>query len=256
MREAAIALVETAYDVDHDLETWIARVANAVARVDESGIVVHLWRLGARPFATHFAPCGLARFDPATFQALEPAVYDMAPVERVAGMVGINARIDAGHGLLIWLAGTAHDTPVWTRLAPQLGAALHLHERLHAAPARIDRSRGRLERVDPDEAVELWHALARGEWSLVDRQDTDGRRLVVAHRRGHSAATGVLSPREAEVAALLAEGHSDKLIAYELGLAPSTVANVLSRACEKLGATSSIELVQLVRGKRRRLRGQ
>lgn len=45
-----------------------------------------------------------------------------------------------------------------------------------------------------------------------------------------------MSPREEQVLAHAALGHSNKLIAYELGLAHSTVRVLLARASAKLGA--------------------
>ena len=42
----------------------------------------------------------------------------------------------------------------------------------------------------------------------------------------------------------LAQGHANKLIGYELGLSPSTVAMHLSNASAKLGAKSRVELVR------------
>ena len=47
-----------------------------------------------------------------------------------------------------------------------------------------------------------------------------------------------LTARERQVAKLAAVGQSNKAIAYELGVAPSTVAVLLGRAAVKLGTTS------------------
>ena len=56
-----------------------------------------------------------------------------------------------------------------------------------------------------------------------------------------------LSRRELQVARAAALGHSDKLIAYELGLAASTVARLLSRARIKLGVKTRLELIAKLR---------
>jgi len=53
----------------------------------------------------------------------------------------------------------------------------------------------------------------------------------------------VLSGRERQVLELAALRRSNKLIAYELGLAHATVRVLLSRAASKLGATSRAALV-------------
>jgi hypothetical protein len=53
-------------------------------------------------------------------------------------------------------------------------------EVIREAARRLDRARGRLRKRDPEEALEIWHGLVRGRWSLVDWFDTDGRRFVLA----------------------------------------------------------------------------
>jgi DNA-binding NarL/FixJ family response regulator len=51
-----------------------------------------------------------------------------------------------------------------------------------------------------------------------------------------------LTPREVEVLALLAMGHSDGEIALALAMSPKTVSVHVGRAKEKLGATSRVDL--------------
>jgi DNA-binding NarL/FixJ family response regulator len=100
----------------------------------------------------------------------------------------------------------------------------------------IERARGPLRRSDPDEAVDVWRGLIAGRWSLVDHFDSDGRRYIVAHRNDPATPDPrALTERERQVAAYAALGQSNKLIAYELGLSPSTVGVLLARARAKLG---------------------
>ena len=54
-----------------------------------------------------------------------------------------------------------------------------------------------------------------------------------------------LTPREADVATLVAKGMSNRKVATELGLQESTVRNVLSRSYTKLGIASRAELIVL-----------
>jgi DNA-binding NarL/FixJ family response regulator len=98
-------------------------------------------------------------------------------------------------------------------------------------------------RRDPDAALDLWEALVRGRWSLVDHFESDGRRYVVAHRNepGGDDPRG-LSTRERDVAELVGRGYAPKEIAYALGLSRSTVDNALGRARRKLGIGSLAEL--------------
>jgi DNA-binding CsgD family transcriptional regulator len=119
---------------------------------------------------------------------------------------------------------------------------------LREAVLRGERARRRL-RADENEALALWQALVDGRWSLVERFESDGRRYLVARED----AIGVrdprgLTPRERQVAALAALGHSHKLIAYELGLSRPSVSASLGSAMRKLGAETQAELLAWVRG--------
>ncbi len=114
------------------------------------------------------------------------------------------------------------------------------------ATARLDRARRR--ETDSRNAVELWTALVSGRWSIVDRFDTDGRRFFLAWRNDPAVPTSrELTPRELQVASYAALGHSNKLIAYSLGLSESTVATHLTTARTKLGLRTRLELIELVR---------
>jgi len=115
---------------------------------------------------------------------------------------------------------------------------------LREAVVAVDRTRGRLRREAPDEAVAEWKGLAGGRWTLVDRFDRDGRRYVVARRNEpHAPAIEGLSERERQVVAFARLGHQNKLIAYELGIAISTVGVLLSRAMAKLGVRNRKALI-------------
>jgi DNA-binding CsgD family transcriptional regulator len=121
---------------------------------------------------------------------------------------------------------------------------------LKDAAKAMARARGSSRHADPPGAVEAWKALVSGRWTLLDHFDHDGKRYIVAVRNDPQVASvGELSPREAQVVAYAAQGHSNKLIAYELGIAPSTVAMHLSTAGAKLGAKSRVELIRVWRSK-------
>lgn len=105
---------------------------------------------------------------------------------------------------------------------------------------------------DPAAALAAWRALTAGEWTVLDQFDEDGRRYYIARPNAAVGPTlGDLSERELQVAHALALGHSNKLIAYELGLHPSTVSQHIASAARKLGVSNRIELVRRLR---RRLR--
>ena len=174
------------------------------------------------------------------------------------------------------------DVKTWVRVAAHLAAGLRLRRRAHvdvddadavltpsgrvehaAARAKsraareglsnaarsMDKARSR-NRTKPELAVESWRALVAGEWSLVDHFDHDGRRYLVA--RNNTPLAGApgdapLSQRQQQVVTLAAVGHSNKLIAYELGLGVSTVGGYLTSAALKLGAGSRVELIRAAR---------
>jgi DNA-binding NarL/FixJ family response regulator len=84
-------------------------------------------------------------------------------------------------------------------------------------------------------------------FNVVDEFDRDGQRFVLV-RRSLDCTTGfaALTEREREIAALAGAGLSNKYIAYELGLADSTVRVLMARACAKLDAATRRELVARV----------
>lgn len=110
--------------------------------------------------------------------------------------------------------------------------------------------RTKKRREDPA-AVGEWKALVDARWSLVDHVDTDGKRMITAQRNESVAAGSAgLSHREEQVLGYAALGHSNKLIAYELGLAHSTVRVLLARAAAKLGARGREQTLAKFRGGR------
>ncbi len=132
--------------------------------------------------------------------------------------------------------GRAHDLS---------GAARHetARDALRTAVAAIHRARSGAGRSDPDDALARWQALVCGRWSLVDRFDSDGKRLVVAvPNEPTTLDPRGLTRREAQVAELVGTGRSTKEIAYDLGLSLSTITMAATRAARKLGLSSRAEL--------------
>jgi hypothetical protein len=107
-------------------------------------------------------------------------------------------------------------------------------EALRDALVRIDQARA--ERDDAEHSVDLWRGLVAGRWSLVEHFERDGRRYFLAQKNDPVVASdSALSQREKQVVRYTELGHSNKLIAYELGLSASTVSTILARARSKLG---------------------
>ncbi|NUO52487.1 MAG: helix-turn-helix transcriptional regulator [Polyangiaceae bacterium] len=114
---------------------------------------------------------------------------------------------------------------------------------LREAVGAIEGARGKMRRRDPDGAVSSWRGMVNAKWSLVDHFDRDGKRYVVA-RENHAQTPRPreLSLRERQVVAYAALGHTNKLIAYELGISASSVGVLLWRAAKKLGVESRKDL--------------
>lgn len=113
------------------------------------------------------------------------------------------------------------------------------------AVAQVERARGALRRTDPEEALALWQGLVDGRWSLVDTVEADGRRFILARRNEPRVSDPkALTSRERQVLAYVAMGHSNKFVAYQLGLSTTTVATHLERGRRKLGAGSRRELIE------------
>jgi len=121
---------------------------------------------------------------------------------------------------------------------------------LRARVLDIERARAAAQRStesEAEKALARWKALLAGEYTLVDRFESDGRRYVVACENAPKVRDPRgLTQREAVVAALVMRGHADKLIAYELGIAEGTVAALASRVMKKLGARSRAGLARLL----------
>ncbi len=128
--------------------------------------------------------------------------------------------------------------------AERTASSRNIRESLREAALRIDRARCR-SRMSPDAALSTWEGLVSGRWSLIDQFDSDGRRYYIARRNDPALERPrPLSLRERQVLAYAALGRRNKEIAYELGLAPSTVSTHLTNAMRRLGITSRAGLAR------------
>jgi DNA-binding CsgD family transcriptional regulator len=118
---------------------------------------------------------------------------------------------------------------------------------LRRAVRLLEKSRGPMRRTEPDRSLAGWKALVGGRWSLVDEIESDGRRYILARENAPLApGPNSLTPREKQVIGYAKLGHHNKLIAYELGIADSTVRVLLARAAGKLGVRSRDDLLNVV----------
>ncbi|HXX68417.1 MAG TPA: helix-turn-helix transcriptional regulator [Polyangiaceae bacterium] len=117
-----------------------------------------------------------------------------------------------------------------------------------SAPARMRPTRQDPFRVASQAASEAAERQPRAigrRWTLVDGFVRDGRLFVLAvdNREGASG-LDLLSPREREVVLSALHGKLNKLIAFEMGLAQSTVRVLIARAAAKLGVSSRAALLR------------
>jgi DNA-binding CsgD family transcriptional regulator len=143
----------------------------------------------------------------------EVAKAQVAPTDHAEAVVRPDGRVDHAQGPAI--ANTAR-------------------ERLRDSIVRVERARS--QKPTADEAVALWEGLVAGRWSVVEHFERDGKRYYLAHRNDPELAPDrALSAREQQVFAYAELGYSNKLIAYSLGLAISTISTLLTSARSKLG---------------------
>ncbi len=119
---------------------------------------------------------------------------------------------------------------------------------LRDAARKADEARGRLRHHDGERALALWEGLVDGRWSLVDFFDSDGRRFLVARQNDPRVQDPrSLTARERQIVHYVALGHTTKVVAYDLGLAESTVDTHLKKAMRKLGLKSRAALTYFIR---------
>jgi DNA-binding CsgD family transcriptional regulator len=216
--------------------TRAAQVANARGILDTWGILGRNWdhqgtavivarrRIQTIPTATaesliriaaHLAAAGRLR------RRLE-AVAD--PEQNVEAIVDPNGRVE-------YAPSVSRDASAIADLA-------------QATRAR-ESARGRLRYQEPVAALASWPSRVRARWTLVDQFESDGRRYVVARENAVRVPEFAgLTFREREILASVALGRTNKEVAYDLGLAHSTVRVLLARAARKLGVRDRAALAR------------
>ena len=148
----------------------------------------------------------------------------LSPEAAVAALVSPEGK------LLELVSGAAQDSER-KRLAMQVVA--------------LDRRRMRSRRHSP-EALDDWGALLAGKYSVVPREDSDGKRYYVLIDNAPAAQRHArLQQAEIDVLTLAARGYTGKDTAYALGIAASGVSTLLARAASKLGLRSRVALIKV-----------
>ncbi len=216
-----------------------------------------LGEIGARPeIARCLAGLGRVAMDLAAFGQ---ARRHLARSIRLSQATG--SRIGVARGLEAFAALAVHESR--PELAVQLAAAATaLRESAGLPPlpgARADKYLGPARRLGDAAVARLWargHALS-GEAAVALALDVpspvpegDGPALTMV-AAGYQAAMppGVLTPREQQIAALVAGGRSNKSIADELFISPATAARHVANILAKLGFNSRAQIAAWVAGR-------
>lgn len=157
------------------------------------------------------------------------------------------AHLDASHRLRTQMAATVEGVlSPDGRVLDATGPAREAPARaaLSRAAASIDRARRREQRRDVGAVLEAWRAIHERRWTLVETTESDGRRLFLARVNvPDELPMAAATERERQVAALLQRGVAQKAIAFELEIAPSTVAFHVRNLARRLGVSTATELV-------------
>jgi DNA-binding NarL/FixJ family response regulator len=109
---------------------------------------------------------------------------------------------------------------------------------------RMEHARSKAGRREGESSIDAWTALVEGQWSLVDHFESDGKRFLFAlQNQADAPDPRALTRDERPILHLVAMGHSNKLVAYELGLPMGTVATRLASIMRKLGVRSRVQIV-------------
>jgi DNA-binding NarL/FixJ family response regulator len=151
--------------------------------------------------------------------AVAAAVPDLAIVD--VGLPG-----DDGFSLLVRLAATAPGLPV-ILISGRDDAAVRVRARASGAAGFIAKT------TAPAAIIDMIETVLRGGLAFA--------------ACAHAGPMPVLTPRQAEILALLAEGHANKEIRHRLGIAERTVRAHLTELFHLLGANSRMQAV--IRGR-------
>jgi DNA-binding CsgD family transcriptional regulator len=146
-------------------------------------------------------------------------------------------------------ARTTWMVPERSDLAADRPHAASLLQLLRRHAVRAERAGADELTCQPEDVAAAWQALLEGRWSLLDVFAADGRRYLVARENPPTLIDQRhLHPRELLVVRWVSQGHSNTLIAAELGLSLNAVARLLTRARLKLRVATRGDLIQLARG--------
>jgi DNA-binding CsgD family transcriptional regulator len=243
-------------DLTSARSAFVSRVVSSASEADAGGEIFQWFTEQMRPFGVK---------DAVFLNAVDPSGLGCVISAAAGEVTGLSAEVKttwgriaahfaAGHRLRQRHARCGKQAGIEAVLSCS-GKVEHAEEgasskvaltSLREAAVAQSHARGRLRRADPMRALAEWKGLVAARWTLLDEFDHRGERYLVA-KRNDSEVSGfdALSPRERQAVGYAALGHTNKLIAYELGLSISTVGVLLWRAARKLGTKSRAELIRV-----------
>ena len=264
------ALALAAFGGDEDEVTRLVRsgTPDFLARGEGIGLTVSQW-------VTAALYNGLGRYEDA-FAAAEQAVADVhelwfssfATIELIEAASRSGRTERAGETLEVLSASTRASSTPWA-----LGVEARSRALLNEGEAAETLYREAIDRLEPT-GVRLHLArshLLYGEWLRRERRRVDARNeLRVAHdlfsefgteafaerarveleatgehaRKRTVDTLGHLTPQETQISRLAAEGHTNREIAAQLFISPSTVEYHLRKVFRKLGVKSRTQLAR------------
>jgi DNA-binding NarL/FixJ family response regulator len=126
---------------------------------------------------------------------------------------------------------------------------MHRDERTVLEALRAGANAYLLKDADATELIDAIRVVHRGEAALAG---SAAARVLDLLRRGESAPTAIdlLTPRERDILALVAQGDDNRAIALKLSLSEKTIGNRLSEIFQKLGVSNRTQaaIVAVQRG--------
>jgi DNA-binding NarL/FixJ family response regulator len=216
-----------------------------------AGALRYLREIDARP---EIARClsGLGRMALAAGD-IEAARDHLAESLRLSRDIGTHIGMARGLEACAALAAREGDAERAVMLAAA-AAGLRATSGLPPLPAaRADQYKAAVRGLGEGAAALLWaRGLALSLQAAIDLAIEQALRAPRPHggRDLAPAATppGGLTPRELEIAALIASGHSNKAIAAELVISPATVARHVANIMTKLGFRSRARIAAWITG--------
>lgn len=218
-----------------------AALAAELGRNDAGGTVLARYVLATIGWLQHDSAEARALFADAAKQIGEPPDAPEQPecLELLAITLWKWQRITDWHQLTAVLSlasrmrqrlGLARPKPLNERVTPILAAAS--------------------QRLTADEYARAWRAGAELPWAAALRlipengEPTAPKGIAPAGTDVPADVTNILTKRELEVALLVAEGLTNRVIAHKLGIAEWTVVNHLRKVMRKFGCQSRVQVTR------------